>query len=88
MNIDRSFQRFAKLEEVRGWRGKVTPEELRKQLDACNLGTLTLQTMAFEPATLRLHLSIGKSPASAQPFRVLDLAPLLRPAAPARAAAR
>jgi hypothetical protein len=78
VNIDRSFERFAKLDEVRKWRSKATPDALRKQLDAANLGTLTLQTMVFEPATLRLHVSIGKVPASSHPLRTLDLAPLLK----------
>jgi hypothetical protein len=78
VNIDRSFERFAKLEEVRGWQGKVTVEGLRKQLDEANLGKLTLQTMAFEPATLKFHLSIGKTPASQGPFRTLDLGSLFK----------
>jgi hypothetical protein len=81
-NVDRTFERFAKLEEVRGWRDRVSPDELRKQLDAVNLGTLTLQTMVFEPRTLRLHLSLGKPPASRGPLRTLELAPLLVKGAP------
>src|SRR5205085_1336186 len=48
VNVDRTFERFAKLEEVRGWRDRAGPDELRKQLDAVNLGTFTLQTMVFE----------------------------------------
>jgi predicted choloylglycine hydrolase len=78
VNVDRSFERFAKLKEVGAWKDKATLENLRKQLDACNLGRLTLQTMVFEPATLRLHLSIGKVPASRFPLRKLDLAPLFK----------
>jgi predicted choloylglycine hydrolase len=78
VNVDRSFERFAKLEEVRDWRDKASPDALRRQLDATNLGTLTLQTMVFEPATLRLHLSIGQVPASRGPLRSLDLAPLFK----------
>ena len=45
-----------------------------------NLGTLTLQTMVFEPATLRLHLSIGASRVG-RPLKRIDLADLLRPEA-------
>jgi hypothetical protein len=78
LDIERSFERFAKLEEVRGWGHKASPDDLRKQLHAVALGRFTLQTMVFEPATLRLHLSVGKTPASAGPLRTLDLAPLLR----------
>jgi hypothetical protein len=79
VNVDRSFERFGKLEEVRGWEKKARPEDLRKQLDAVNLGNFTLQTMVFEPAALRLHLSIGKVPASRGPLRTLDLGPLFKP---------
>jgi hypothetical protein len=35
--------------------------------------------MVFEPATLSLHLSIGKVPASKGPLKTIDLRPLLRP---------
>ncbi len=77
VNIDRSFERFARLEKVRDLGGKMGPDGLRKHLDAVNLGTVTLQTMVFEPATLRLHVSINKVPASRHPLRTLDLAPLL-----------
>ena len=80
-NANRTLERFARLEEVRKGTAKVAPEDLRKQLDAVNLGTLTLQTMVFEPKTLRLHLSIGSLPASSQPLRHVDLADLLRPKA-------
>jgi hypothetical protein len=80
INVDRSFERFAKLEEVRDWKGKATPEELRKQLDEVNLGSFTLQTMVFEPATLKLHLSIGQIPASSHALKTLELGPLLKAA--------
>jgi len=41
-----------------------------------NLGGLTVQTMIFEPATLKLHLAIGSCPSSALPMKELDLKPL------------
>jgi predicted choloylglycine hydrolase len=78
VNLDQTFERFATLEEVRQREGKVAVDDLRKQLDRVNLGTLTLQTMCFEPATLRLHLSIGKVPASRQKMRTIELRELLR----------
>ena len=58
---------------------KVSIADVQKHLDAVNLGSFTLQTMVFEPATLKLHLAIGAIPASALPLRTLDLAPLLKP---------
>jgi isopenicillin-N N-acyltransferase-like protein len=45
-------------------------------LHAANFGELTMQTMIFEPATLRVHLAFGQLPSSAQPRETLDLAPL------------
>lgn len=78
-NIDRTFERFARLEEVRKAERKLTPDDLRQHLDAVNLGRLTLQTMVFEPATLRLHLACGKVPASKLTLQRIDLAELLRP---------
>ncbi len=81
VNVDRTFERFARLEQVASLDDKHTPDDLRKHLDAVNLGTLTLQTMVFEPAALRLHLSIGSVPASKGKLQAIDLAPLLRPEA-------
>ncbi len=54
-------------------------EEVAAKLHEANQGPLTIQTMIFEPAELRLHLAIGKPPTSARPLEKLDLAPLLRP---------
>jgi hypothetical protein len=79
VNMNRSFERYATLAEVGTWKEKVDVAALAKQLDAVNLGTLTLQTMVFEPATLRLHLAIGTIPASKGTLRTLELAELLKP---------
>jgi isopenicillin-N N-acyltransferase-like protein len=77
-DIAHSFDRFACLEKVRGNGEKLGPEDLRKQLHAVNLGDETLQTMVFEPATLRLHLAIGQAPSSKLPLRAIDLGPLFK----------
>jgi isopenicillin-N N-acyltransferase like protein len=53
-------------------------EDIAKKLHAVNQGADTLQTMIFEPATLKLHLAFGKCPSSELPMRELDLAPLLK----------
>jgi predicted choloylglycine hydrolase len=79
-DLDDTLGRYARLSQVRTWKEKATPQMLQKKLDTVNLGTLTLQTMVFEPETLRLHLAIGKPPASKLPLRTLELADLLRPA--------
>jgi predicted choloylglycine hydrolase len=78
LDVNDSYGRFASLNKVRAASRKLTPDDVRKQLDKVNLGTLTLQTMVFEPATLKLHLATGDVPASSLPLRTLDLAPLLK----------
>jgi len=55
----------------------ISLEDVARMLHQVNQGPLTLQTMVFEPAALRLHLAIGSCPASALPLRRLDLATLL-----------
>jgi hypothetical protein len=70
-------RRFEQLEK--SWSmPKLGLHEVTKQLDAVNQGPMTVQTMIFEPARLRLHLAIGPCPTSALPLKELDLAPLLQ----------
>jgi predicted choloylglycine hydrolase len=78
LNVGRSFERFAKLEEVRGWHEKARVDDLRQQLDAVSVPGQTLQTMVFEPAALKLHVGIGTCPSSRAPLRTLDLGPLFK----------
>jgi hypothetical protein len=66
------------LEECRK-QEKIGLADVAKKLDAVNQGRLTLQTMIFEPAALKLHLAIGKCPASKLPLKELELGPLLKP---------
>lgn len=54
----------------------MTVAAMGKKLDDANMGRLTVQTMVFEPATLKLHLAIGKCPSSALPLKELALKPL------------
>jgi predicted choloylglycine hydrolase len=74
-----SYNRFDYLEKVRSLKERQSVEDVRERLHGANLGELTLQTMVFEPATLKLHVSFGKAPASRRPLQTLDLAPLLKP---------
>ena len=53
-------------------------KEIAKKLDEANQKEATIQTMIFEPATLRLDLAIGKGPTSAKPMKILELATLLK----------
>ena len=57
---------------------RIDVAEIAKKLHAANQGEDTLQTMIFEPASLKLHLAIGKPPSSARPMKTLDLASLLK----------
>jgi len=68
-------QRYPVLQECRTL-DRVTLSDVARKLDEVNQGPLTMQTMIFEPARRKLHLSIGPCPTSARKLRPLDLAPL------------
>ncbi len=78
INVRRSFQRFSLLEELRNNENKVSPSQVMEYLDSVNLGDDTLQTMVFEPGTLRLHLAFQNVPSSKGPFHTLNLEPLFQ----------
>ena len=68
-------RRFACLREAASMAHLGLPDIARK-LNEVNQGSHTLQSMIFEPATLKLHLAAGRPPASALPMKTIDLAPL------------
>ena len=78
VDIAYSFDRFDLLERVRGLKSPLGPDDIRRKLHAVSLGDLTLQTMVFEPATLKLHVALGAAPASRLPLRTIDLWPLMK----------
>jgi hypothetical protein len=55
---------------------RLTLRDVAEKMDAVSQGPLTIQTMIFEPAFLRMHLAIGSCPSSKLPLKKLDLAPL------------
>jgi predicted choloylglycine hydrolase len=70
--------RFKKLDNCQDMK-TIGLDQIGKKLNEVNQGRLTLQTMIFEPATLKLHLAFGKCPSSELPMKELDLGPLLKP---------
>lgn len=52
--------------------------DVASRMHAVNQGGLTLQTMVFEPKSLKLHLAIGQPPVSGKPLETLDLKPLFQ----------
>ncbi len=73
-----SKEHFETLQKVAALERKLGIPEIQIGLHAVCDPEMTMQTMVFEPQTLRLHLAIGKVPASASVMRVVDLGPLLR----------
>jgi hypothetical protein len=59
--------------------GQLGIADVAKKLDEVKQRGLTVQTMIFEPAALRLHLAIGSCPSSALPMKELELKPLFKP---------
>jgi hypothetical protein len=58
-------------------RGTMGVAEIAAELHKVNQGSMTLQTMVFEPKPLRLHVSTGSIPASARRLEQIDLSKLL-----------
>ncbi len=79
-NDHTTIDRLATLEKVQNSDKKLGIAEVEHYLDAVNQGKHTLQSMIFEPASLTLHLAIaaGDKPSSSQPFKRLELAPLMK----------
>jgi hypothetical protein len=48
-------------------------KDVARKMDEVNQGPLTIQTMIFEPASLRLHLAIGSCPTTKLPLKTLEL---------------
>ena len=54
--------------------------DVQAALHSVNQGAMTLQTMIFEPKSLRLHLALGgKAPVSNHPLKTFELRDWLRP---------
>ena len=58
---------------------KLDIASIQQGLHAAHQGELTLQTMIFEPRELRLHLSLGPPPSSAERLQKLELGKQMDP---------
>lgn len=57
---------------------KLGIEEVKKMIHSANQGKWTLQSMVFEPATLKVHISVGNGPSSKGPYHEFDFKALLK----------
>jgi isopenicillin-N N-acyltransferase like protein len=73
--------RYRKLVQARNAQRPLDVADVAKKMDEVSMGRLTVQTMIFEPAALKLHLAIGSCPSSALPLKLLELGPLFAPKA-------
>lgn len=73
--ILRICPRYGKLMQARELE-RLGLEEVQEKLREVSMSRLTVQSMIFEPAVLRLHLAIGSCPAAALPMKRLELKPL------------
>ncbi len=69
--------RYKKLIAASGMK-KIDVSDVAQKLDEANMGSLTVQTMVFEPASLVVNLAIGSCPSSKLPAKRLELAPLFK----------
>lgn len=62
-------------------KGKIGVKDVQQMLSLVSVdfpGFHTIQSMVFEPATLKLHLAMGKVPSTKSPWMTLDLGPLFK----------
>lgn len=72
LHVVKDCWRFDKLLERRAQKGPLGMEQLAAALNDVNQGDFTLQTMTFEPAHLRIGVSLGPPPSSAHTLHTLE----------------
>ena len=70
-------ERFAAITTVAGETDRLGLADVRRALHAAHQGEATLQSMVFEPESLRLHVALGEPPVTALPAVALDVKSLL-----------
>ena len=76
LTVDKQCPRYAKLASAQ-LAEKLAVGDVARLLNAVNQGGNTIQTMIFEPASLRVRLSFGPLPSSSQQLKPIDLGNLL-----------
>jgi isopenicillin-N N-acyltransferase like protein len=66
------FFTLGKLAEFKG-DAKYSVDEVQKMMHSVNQGSMTFQTMIFEPSSLRLRVVFGPGPVSDKPLHLLEL---------------
>jgi hypothetical protein len=78
LSMGKDCDRYERLSKY--WQ-RIGPLALRDVAQAMSevANNTTIQTMVFEPARLRLQVSLGTPPATTRPLVALELAKLLKP---------
>jgi len=74
---DRCARYNALMSAVAEHRGQMGVSEMKQALYAARIPTMNIQAVVFEPAAMRMHVSINKCPAAAGPYRAFELRELL-----------
>lgn len=77
LTVSKECWRFNRFDAIQN--EKFDAQDVAAILHSVNQRSHTLQSMIFEPASLTLHVSLGKAPVTARPTTKLELAPLLKP---------
>jgi predicted choloylglycine hydrolase len=86
-NVYKTFDRLRSLRRALRTGERLGVADVHAGLHAVHQHDHTLQTMVFEPETLRLHLAAEELPSSGGPLRTVELAPLFRGAVASQPAA-
>jgi hypothetical protein len=71
--------RYPKLVQAENFDHPFTVSDVAKKMNEVSMGKMTVHTMVFEPAAVRLNVAIGACPSSALPMKALELKPLFQP---------
>jgi hypothetical protein len=70
--------RYMRMSALIGGRRRLNLSGVERVLDAVSIRKINIQSMVFVPADRKLHISMGRTPASAGTFNEVDVGKLLR----------